>query len=97
MILNSWKEWLKSGDEPTRKLGVWVTQYIGSDDFWDEVLNILAITKKPIYKHIRFCDRDGPIMGEVYEGMDGMLGEIKDVLKSNNKHEDAYPQIEHMC
>ena len=23
-----------------------------------------------------------------------MLGEIKDVLKSNNKHEDTYPQIE---
>ena len=62
MILDSWKEWLKSGDEPTRKLGFLVTTYIGSCDFGNEVLNILTI-QKPIYKLIRFCDKDGSNYG----------------------------------
>ena len=63
------------------------------NDFWDKVLNRLAILK-PVYKLIKLCDKDGPIMGEVYEGMVNILSKIKDVLKSNNKYEDAYPQIE---
>ncbi|KAL7225591.1 hypothetical protein ACSBR1_020873 [Camellia fascicularis] len=92
VVLNSWKELMKSDDEYTRDMGALITRYIGSDYFWDEVYNIEAITK-PIYKLIRFCDKDGPLMGEIYERMDNMLGEIKDVYK-NNKHSDAYTQIE---
>ncbi|KAL6976600.1 hypothetical protein U1Q18_052716 [Sarracenia purpurea var. burkii] len=92
VVLNSWKDLMKNGDENSRTIGAIVTGYIGSDDFWDEVHNILIITK-PIYKLIRFCDKDGPIMGEIYEGMDNMLGEIKDALKGN-KYEDAFEKIE---
>ncbi|KAF5938334.1 hypothetical protein HYC85_022593 [Camellia sinensis] len=86
------KELMKSGDEHTRDVGALITRYTGSDYFWDEVYNIVAITK-PIYKLIRFCDKDSPLMGEIYEGMDNMLREIKDILK-NNKYSDAYTQIE---
>ena len=76
VVLNSWKEFMKVGDENTREVGALITGYIGSDDFWNEVQNILVITK-PIYRLIRLCDKDGPIMGEIYEGMDNMLGELK--------------------
>ncbi|KAL7204374.1 hypothetical protein ACSBR2_017451 [Camellia fascicularis] len=92
VVLNSCKELMKSGDEQTRDVSALITGYIGSDYFWDEVYNIVAITK-PNYKLIRFYNKDSPLMGEIYEEMDNMLGEIKDVLKSN-KYNDAYTQIE---
>ena len=92
VVFISWKELMKSGDEHIRDVGALITGYIGSDYFRDEVYNIVAITK-PIYKLIRFCDKDSPLMGEIYERMDNMLGEIKDGLK-NKKYSDAYTQIE---
>ena len=52
VVLNSWKELMKIGDENTREVGILITGYIRSDDFWNEVQNILVITK-PIYKLIR--------------------------------------------
>ncbi|KAL7234265.1 hypothetical protein ACSBR1_017793 [Camellia fascicularis] len=45
------KELMKSGDEHTRDVSALITGYIGSDYFWDEVYNIVAITK-PNYKLI---------------------------------------------
>ena len=33
---------------------------------------------------IRFSDTDKPVIGEVYEQMDSMLGQIKDVVKDND-------------
>ncbi|XP_057471308.1 uncharacterized protein LOC130760127 [Actinidia eriantha] len=58
VVLNSWKEMMKIGYENTREVGALITRYIGSDDFWNEVQNILVITK-PIYRLIRLCDKDG--------------------------------------
>lgn len=41
---------------------------------------------KPIYKlMITQCEKDGPIMGVIYEVMDNMLEEIKDVLISEKE------------
>ena len=39
---------------------------------------------KPIYSMIRFADTDKPVIGEVYEQMDSMLGQIKDVVKESD-------------
>jgi hypothetical protein len=41
--------------------------------FWQQVRYILQFTK-PIYTMIRFADTDRPVIGEVYEQMDSMLG-----------------------
>ena len=41
--------------------------------FWASVKFVLQFTK-PIYHMIRFADTDKPIIGEVYEQMDSMLG-----------------------
>ena len=51
--------------------------------FWARVREILSFTK-PIYHMIRFADTDKPVIGEVYEQMDSMLGQIKDVVKDND-------------
>ncbi|KAL2901118.1 RNA-binding protein MRN1 [Bienertia sinuspersici] len=70
VVMRAWKDWVNSANE----------------DFWDEVDNILAITKL-IYLMIKFTDGEGPKMGEVYEKMDCMIGEIGDIMK-DNKHKD---------
>jgi len=91
IVLNSWREWVKKVDENTQKLVAIVTETIKDDDFWEDVDAILSITK-PIFLQVKFCDGEGPKMGEIYERMDDMLGEIKDVM-SENKYSLYYPQI----
>ena len=61
--------------------------------FWARVREILNFTK-PIYNMIRFVDTDKPVIGEVYEHMDSMLGQIKDVVKKNDPN--LYSMI-HNC
>ncbi|GJX36114.1 putative ribonuclease H-like domain-containing protein [Tanacetum coccineum] len=92
VVLNSWREWAKQGDENTKKTGELVVQTIQSESFWIDVDHILAVTK-PIFLLIKFCDGDGPRMGEIYERMDNMVGEIKDVMKDNIFGE-FYPEVE---
>ena len=41
--------------------------------FWVSVKFVLQFTK-PIYYMIRFVDTDKPVIGEVYEQMENMLG-----------------------
>ncbi|KAI8561094.1 hypothetical protein RHMOL_Rhmol04G0310100 [Rhododendron molle] len=59
-----------------------VQQTVLDDDFWRKSQRVLKITK-PIYKMLRFSDTDQPIIGEVYEQMDTMLGNIKDTLSAD--------------
>ena len=48
--------------------------------FWQQVRYILQFTK-PIYIMIWFADTDRPVIGEVYEQMDNMLGQIKGIVQ----------------
>ncbi|KAL2901126.1 Zinc finger BED domain-containing protein 1 [Bienertia sinuspersici] len=86
VVLTAWKDWVNSGDERMKALGREVANTISDELFWDEVENILTVTK-PIYLMIKFADGEGPKMGEVYEKMDCMIGEVGDIMK-NNKHKD---------
>jgi hypothetical protein len=58
--------------------------------FWTQVRYVLQFTK-PIYNMIKFSDSDRPIIGEVYEQMDTMLGLIKDIVEP--KDVDLYNLI----
>ncbi|KAL2923287.1 Zinc finger BED domain-containing protein 4 [Bienertia sinuspersici] len=64
----AWKDWVNSGDERMKALGKEVANTISDELFWDEVENILTVTK-PIYLMIKFADGEGPKMGEVWEKM----------------------------
>ncbi|KAG5517471.1 hypothetical protein RHGRI_038021 [Rhododendron griersonianum] len=59
-----------------------VQQTVLDEDFWRKSERVLKITK-PIYKMLRFSDTEQPIIGEVYEQMDTMLGSIKDILSND--------------
>ncbi|XP_063941311.1 uncharacterized protein LOC135149511 [Daucus carota subsp. sativus] len=87
IVVRAWKEWIKSGDERAREVGMEVAATIANEEFWDEVDNILAITK-PLYYMIKFSDGEGQKMGEIYEKMDCMIGEIGDVMNHNKHHAD---------
>ena len=90
--LNSWRDRVKHGDEHTRQVGQIVVETIRNDYFWNDVDQILKITK-PLYLMIKFCDGEGPKMGDIYEKMDNMLGEIKDVM-SSCVFSSYYPEVE---
>ena len=63
--------------------------------FWAQVKFVLQFTK-PIYNMIRFADSDRPIIGEVYEQMDNMLGQIKDIVepKDHNLYDFISTEVE---
>ena len=92
VVLRSWKDWVNSGDEQTKALGKEVAATIVSEDFWEELENILVITK-PIYLMIKFAECEGVKMGEIYEKMDCMIGEIRDIMR-NNKYSHVNPRME---
>ncbi|KAL7587843.1 hypothetical protein Lser_V15G37134 [Lactuca serriola] len=92
IVLNSWREWLKNCDENSRQSGLLVADTIKNEAFWDDVESVLAVTK-PIYLMVKFCDGEGSKMGEIYEKMDNMLGEIKDVMM-NHRYAEYYPRVE---
>jgi hypothetical protein len=56
-----------------------VKETVLDSQFWSQVRFVLQFTK-PIYHMIKFADSDRPIIGEVYEQMDSMLGQIKDIV-----------------
>ncbi|GAB2223313.1 hypothetical protein Droror1_Dr00017453 [Drosera rotundifolia] len=86
------KEWLKRSDEKTKLMGALVTEIILDSEDWDDVWCITKITE-PLYKLIRLADGEGPKMGQIYEKMDNMLGEIKEVM-CDNKFEDDWGKME---
>ena len=61
--------------------------------FWSQVKYVLQFTK-PIYYMIKFGDSDKPIIGEVYEKMDNMLGQIKDIVEPRDTTLYNYIRVE---
>ena len=51
--------------------------------FCASIKYVLQFTN-PIYCMIRFANTDKPVIGEVYEQMDSMLGQIKDIVESKD-------------
>jgi hypothetical protein len=57
-----------------------VKEIVLDNQFWSRVQYVLQFTK-PFYHMIRFADPNRPIIGKVYEQMDSMLGQIKDIVE----------------
>ncbi|KAF0908710.1 hypothetical protein E2562_028147 [Oryza meyeriana var. granulata] len=94
VVSRQWKDWVKgcSTDHQQQARAIVIT--INDDSFWNEVEIILAITG-PLYSVLRYSDGEGPKMGEIYEKMDNMVGEIKDIMtKDDNPHKEDYPDAE---
>jgi hypothetical protein len=61
--------------------------------FWTQIKFVLQFTK-PIYNMIQFANSDRPIIGEVYEQMDNMLGQIKDIVEPRDQNLYDFISIE---
>jgi hypothetical protein len=61
--------------------------------FWSQVRYVLQFTT-PIYNMIKFSDSDRPIIGEVYEQMDSMLGMIKDIVEPRDVNMYNFIRVE---
>jgi hypothetical protein len=94
VVTRQWKDWVKSCNSEQQQQAKAVVDTICNDSFWNEVDNIIAITD-PIYLVLRFSDGEGPKMGEIYERMDNMVGEIKDIMsQDDNPHKLDWPDVE---
>lgn len=84
VLSDQWDIWSRQPniDEKVKLCGDSVKEEILSEDFWEAVQLALSIIK-PIYKMIKFTDQEGPLIGEVCERYDNMLGELKDNLKKD--------------
>jgi hypothetical protein len=57
-----------------------VKEIVLDSQFWSQVWYVLQFIK-PIYHMIKFADSNQPIIREMYEKMDSMLGHIKDIVE----------------
>lgn len=55
------------------------------DSQWDRVEYIVRCTK-PILSMIRYTDMDRPCLGEVYDGIESMVEDIRNII--NEREED---------
>ncbi|KAJ0976381.1 hypothetical protein J5N97_018346 [Dioscorea zingiberensis] len=82
VLSDQWVVWMNiSTLDAKQKLSAdTVKSAVMSENFWQAIQLALCIIK-PIYRMLKFTDQDGPLIGEVCERMDDMLGEIKDNLQ----------------
>lgn len=93
VVTTRWKDLLKACDTQGRAKATAIAQSINSERFWENVDAFLAMTK-PLFMVIKFSDGEGPKIGDVYERMDNMLGEIQDVVtKEDNPRKEYWPKI----
>ncbi|XP_064956803.1 uncharacterized protein LOC135631027 [Musa acuminata AAA Group] len=92
VLSDRWEFWatFPNIDEKIKLHGNDVKEAVMSENFWVAVQLALSIIR-PIYKMIKFTDQDGPIIGEVCDRMDNMLGEIRENLRGR---EDMYMILE---
>lgn len=94
VVTRQWKDWINTCTNDVKHQARVIVLTINDDSFWMEAENIIAITE-PIYSVLRFSDGEGPKMGEIYERMDCMVGEIKDIMtKDDNPHKDDFVEVE---
>ena len=79
-LSKQWDNLRRSSSSPDQHDAV--QQIILDDDFWKKSDKVLKFTKH-IYKMLRFSDFDKAVIGEVYEQIDTMLGNIKYSLSDN--------------
>ncbi|XP_074371160.1 uncharacterized protein LOC141711955 [Apium graveolens] len=83
VVLMAWNEWVRNNEVGVKNLGEELAVTIRDDQFWEKIDNILAITKPIYYLMNKFSDGEGPKMGDIYEMMDCMLGEITNAMKNS--------------
>ncbi len=79
VMMNEWNRWDGSRSEQ----GMRVKDIVKSDVFWSDAKYIVSIIR-PIFEVIKYGDGDVPTLGEVYELIDSMLGQMRAVVREKD-------------
>ncbi|XP_059072621.1 uncharacterized protein LOC131873636 [Cryptomeria japonica] len=76
VMTNEWNRWAEAKTEQGRR----VKEIVKSDVFWTDTKYIVSIIS-PVFQVIRYGDGDAPNLGEVYECIDSMLGQMRAAVR----------------
>ncbi|MCO5569730.1 hypothetical protein L7F22_023445 [Adiantum nelumboides] len=86
-----WDQWKKQNDQADT-----IEKRLLSGDFWEKVEKYVKVLW-PVMAMLRVVDRDQPIMGVVYEAIDQMLEQIKEILKEDTDGTLMYEEIRELA
>lgn len=90
VISDIWAVWRQSQTDRANN----VRRLILDEDWWAQIDYLLSFTE-PIYTLIRRCDTDKPILGDIYDCIDTMVEQVRDIIieKEQDPSEFFYKQI----
>lgn len=94
VISQSWSLWRQSNTERATN----VKRMILDDTWWERAEYLLRFTE-PIMSMIRFTDMDKPCLGEVYDGIDTMIEQMKIIIneKEQDPEETFFKEVQTIC
>ncbi|KAH9329297.1 hypothetical protein KI387_001405 [Taxus chinensis] len=88
MVMTSeWSRWDGSKTEQGKK----VKAIVVNETFWIDVRYITSIIS-PVFSVIKYGDSESPNLGEIYECIDSMLGQMKVVVRARDPTLEFYHQ-----
>lgn len=92
VISQSWSLWRQSNTERATNVKHMI------DTWWDRVEYLLSFTE-PIMSMIHYTDTDHPCLGEVYDGIDSMIEEMKVIInaKEQDPEETFFKEVQSIC
>lgn len=82
-----WDAWKRNNE-----YALHIEMQLLSTPFWEDIEKYVKVLW-PVMAMLRMVDRDEPVMGTVYEGIDQMLEKIKEILKEYIDGNDEYEEI----
>ena len=79
VMTQEWYQWPESRIEQGKR----VKETVKSDHFWSDAKYIVSIIT-PVFQVIRYGDVDSPSLGEVYECIDSMLGQMRVAVRERD-------------
>ena len=86
-----WDTWKRNNE-----YALYIESQLLSAPFWDDIEKYVKVLW-PVMAMLRMVDRDEPVMGTVYEGIDQMLEQIKEILKEYKDGNDEYEEIRELA
>lgn len=86
-----WDTWKRNNE-----YALYIESQLLSAPFWDNIEKYVKVLW-PVMAMFRMVDRDEPVMGTVYEGIDQMLEQIKEILKEYKDGSDEYEEIRELA
>ena len=94
VISHQWNTWRQSNNERA----IDIKSRILDETWWSRAEYLLSFTE-PILSMIRFTDMDKPCLGEVYDGIDSMIENMRSVINAREQdpEETFCKEVQSIC